>query len=153
MPFSHFNKDGLPQMINIKDKADTFRVAIATGTISMQKNTIELIKTQNIKKGDVLTVSQIAGIMAAKKTSNLIPMTHNIPLTATNIEFNILDNKIEITATVSTIGKTGVEIEALTSVSIAAITIYDMCKSADKTMEISDIKLIKKTGGKSCLKS
>lgn len=136
-------------MVEVGDKKDTKRVAIAYGRIRMKKETIQLIKDGLIKKGDVLSVAQVAGIMASKRTSHLIPMCHNIFITGSNIRFNILEEAIEIEAEVKTVGKTGVEMEALTAVSLAALTIYDMCKAVDKGMVIEEIKLMKKTGGKS----
>lgn len=149
MEFTHFNENGRAHMVNVGQKNDTKRIAVAVGTIKLKKETIDIIKNGLIKKGDVLSVAQIGGIMGAKKTSDLIPMCHNIFLTGADIKFNILDEKIEIEATVSTYGKTGVEMEALTAVSVTALTIYDMCKAVDKNMVIGDIKLMKKTGGKS----
>ncbi|EJO5347652.1 cyclic pyranopterin monophosphate synthase MoaC [Clostridium botulinum] len=149
MEFTHFNENGRAHMVNVGGKDDTKRIATAIGTIKMKKQTINIIKNGLIKKGDVLSVAQIGGIMGAKKTSDLIPMCHNIFLTGADIKFNVLDEEIQIEATVSTYGKTGVEMEALTAVSVTALTIYDMCKAADKDMTIGNIKLIKKTGGKS----
>lgn len=149
MEFTHFNENGRAHMVEISDKEDTKRLAIARGMIRMHKDTILKIKDGLIKKGDVLSVAQIGGIMAAKKTSDLIPMCHNILLSGADIRFHILDEGIEIEAEVKTIGKTGVEMEALTAVSLAALTIYDMCKAMDKNMVIENIRLIKKTGGKS----
>jgi len=151
MGLTHFNEFGNAQMVSVEEKNDTKRVAIATGKITMKESTLELIKNKTAKKGDVLSVAQIAGIMGAKKTSDIIPMCHNIFLTGADINYKIDDeNKsVEITATVKTVGKTGVEMEALSAVSIAALTIYDMCKATDKGMIISDIKLLEKNGGKS----
>ncbi|WP_099188298.1 cyclic pyranopterin monophosphate synthase MoaC [Tepidibacter mesophilus] len=149
MDFTHFNESGRAKMVDVGGKNDTERVAVATGIINMKKETVDRIKDGLIKKGDVLSVAQIGGIMGAKKTSDLIPMCHNIFLTGANIEFKVLHESIEIQATVKTYGKTGVEMEALTAVSMTALTIYDMCKAIDKDMVIGDIKLIKKTGGKS----
>jgi len=148
---THFNKEGRAQMVDVGNKLNTKREAIAQGSIYMLPNTLKKIMDHSISKGDVLAVSQVAGIMAAKKTSDIIPMCHNITLTGADINFNIdeKNNKIDIEAIVSTTGKTGVEIEALTAVSTAALTIYDMCKAIDRGMEITDIKLVKKTGGKS----
>lgn len=146
---THFNESGRAHMVEVGAKEDTKRTAIATGKITMKKETLERIKTGNIAKGDVLAVAQVAGIMAAKKTSDLIPMCHNIFLTGANINFDFIENGIKVEAEVNTTGKTGVEMEALTAVSIACLTIYDMCKAIDKDMIIDDIKLIKKTGGKS----
>lgn len=149
MEFTHFNQEGRAHMVEVGEKDDIKRIAIARGRIRMKSETIAMIKEGLIKKGDVLSVAQIAGIMGAKKTSELIPMCHNIFLTGSDIRFNILEDSIEIESEVKTTGKTGVEMEALTAVSLAALTIYDMCKAVDKDMVIEDIKLIKKTGGKS----
>ena len=151
MEFTHFNEDGRAHMVEVGEKEDTKRRAIARGKIRMKKETLEKIKEGSIKKGDVLSVAQIAGIMGSKKTSDLIPMCHNILLTGANIKFNITSDAIEVEAEVKTTGKTGVEMEALTAVSIACLTIYDMCKSIDKGMTIDSVELIKKTGGKSGL--
>ena len=149
MELTHFNEHGKAKMVDVSEKNDTKRTAIAKGTIKMNPQTIEVIKQGKIKKGDVLSVAQIGGIMGAKKTWDLIPMCHNIFLSGADINFNVLEDEIEIEATVSTIGKTGVEMEALTAVSMAALTIYDMCKAIDKDMVIDNIRLIKKVGGKS----
>ncbi|MFA5524301.1 MAG: cyclic pyranopterin monophosphate synthase MoaC [Tissierellales bacterium] len=149
MEFTHFNESGRAHMVEVSEKDDTKRIAVATGIIKMKKETISMIKEGLIKKGDVLSVAQIGGIMGAKKTSDLIPMCHNIFLTGADISFNILEDSIELQSEVKTVGKTGVEMEALMAVSLAALTIYDMCKAVDKDMVIGEIKLIKKTGGKS----
>ncbi|NMF06209.1 cyclic pyranopterin monophosphate synthase MoaC [Clostridium beijerinckii] len=149
MEFTHFNEEGRAHMVNVSEKDETKRVAIARGSIKMKKETVDLIKDGLIKKGDVLSVAQIGGIMGVKKTSDLIPMCHNIFITGSDINFNIGEEEIEIEATVSTVGKTGVEMEALTAVTTAALTIYDMCKAVDKDMVIENVRLIKKTGGKS----
>lgn len=149
MDFTHFNEKGRARMVDVSEKNETKRVAIARGYIQMAKETITAISEGRIKKGDVLSVAQIGGICGAKKTWDLIPMCHNILLTGANIEFEIDSDKIWIEATVKTTGKTGVEMEALTAVTIAALTIYDMCKAIDKHMIIGDVKLISKTGGKS----
>ncbi len=149
MDFTHFNEEGRAHMVNVGEKGDTKRLAIARGKITMKLETVEKIRQGLIKKGDVLSVAQVGGIMAAKKTSDLIPMCHNIFLTGSDIRFNILNDGIEVEAEVSTFGKTGVEMEALTAVSLACLTIYDMCKAIDKKMLIEDVRLIKKTGGKS----
>lgn len=146
---THFNEEGRAHMVEVGDKDITDRTAVASGRIRMKKETIERIRQGLIKKGDVLSVAQVAGIMGAKKTSDIIPMCHNIFLTGANIKFDIKDDSIELIAEVKCTGKTGVEMEALTSLSIACLTIYDMCKAIDKDMVIEDIKLIKKTGGKS----
>lgn len=149
MEFTHFNEHGKAKMVDISEKDETKRTATAKGSISMNSGTIEIIKQGKIKKGDVLSVAQVGGITGAKKTWDLIPMCHNIFLTGADIKFNILEAEIEIEATVSTVGKTGVEMEALTAVSMAALTIYDMCKAIDKDMVINNIRLVKKVGGKS----
>lgn len=148
MNFTHFNESGRAHMVEVSHKEDTKRVAIARGKIKMKKETIDLIKEGLIKKGDVLSVAQVGGIMGAKRTSDLIPMCHNIFITGANIRFKILEDAIEIESEVKTVGKTGVEMEALMAVSMAALTIYDMCKAVDKDMTICDIMLVKKTGGK-----
>lgn len=149
--FTHFDDDGKAVMVDITEKNVTERTAVATGEIVMNKETLEAVKKGNIKKGDVLGVARIAAIMAAKQTQSLIPMCHNILLTNAKIEFSFDDegNKILIKSTVKTTGKTGVEMEALTMVSIAGLTIYDMCKSMDKSMAIGEIRLVEKHGGKS----
>ncbi|MDU7887430.1 MAG: cyclic pyranopterin monophosphate synthase MoaC, partial [Clostridium perfringens] len=133
------------------NKNETERIAIATGTVKASSETIELIKSGQIGKGDVLGVARVAGIMAMKNTSNLIPMCHTVMITGSSIDFEIDSekNEIRITATSKVVHKTGVEMEALTGVSIAALTIYDMCKAVDKRMVIGDIHLVKKLGGKS----
>ena len=148
---THFDDDGKAVMVDITEKNVTERTAVATGEIVMNKETLEAVKRGNIKKGDVLGVARIAAIMAAKQTQSLIPMCHNILLTNAKIEFSFDDegNKILIKSTVKTTGKTGVEMEALTMVSIAGLTIYDMCKSMDKSMVIGEIRLVEKHGGKS----
>ena len=149
--FTHFDDDGKAVMVDITEKNVTERTAVATGEIVMNKETLEAVKKGNIKKGDVLGVARIAAIMAAKQTHSLIPMCHNILLTNAKIEFSFDDeeNKILIKSTVKTTGKTGVEMEALTMVAIAGLTIYDMCKSMDKFMVIGEIRLVEKHGGKS----
>jgi len=151
MTLTHFNEYGRAKMVSVEAKDETVRVARASGKISMKPETLALIIQNDIKKGDVLSVAQVAGIMGAKKTSDLIPMCHNIFLSGADIEYKISDEEacIHIQATVKTVGKTGVEMEALTAVSTAALTIYDMCKAADKDMVISNIRLEEKIGGKS----
>lgn len=138
-------------MVDIGAKPDTERSAIAKGEVHMKQETLDLIRAGNIKKGNVLNIAQIAGISASKRTSDLIPLCHPLPLTKVDVEL-ALDNSIpgvKITATAKTIGKTGVEMEALTAVSIAALTVYDMAKAAEKTMQIQNIRLVEKHGGKS----
>jgi len=148
---THFNEEGRAKMVEVGDKLNTKREALARGSVYMMPETLKRIIDGNIKKGDVLAVSQVAGIMAAKKTSGLIPMCHNIILTGADINFKIdeKNSKIDIEAIVRTTGKTGVEIEALTAVSVAGLTIYDMCKAIDRKMRLTDVRLVKKTGGKS----
>lgn len=151
MEFTHFNENGRAWMVDVTDKNITYREAEASAYVEMKKETLNMIKSGGIKKGDVLSVAQVAGIMGAKKTPELIPMCHPLLLTGINIEFNIADdeNRIYIKSSVKLSGKTGVEMEALTAVSVAALTIYDMCKAVDKEMLIGDIKLLRKSGGKS----
>ncbi|GAA0238553.1 cyclic pyranopterin monophosphate synthase MoaC [Metaclostridioides mangenotii] len=148
---THINEKGYAKMVDISDKDDTQRVAIATATITLSKEALEKVKNGQIKKGDVLSVAQVAGIMGAKNTSNNIPMCHQINLVGCDLDFEIDDENscIKIYSTCKSMGKTGVEMEALNSCSIAALTIYDMCKAVDKKMVISNIHLIEKTGGKS----
>ncbi|CEK37428.1 cyclic pyranopterin monophosphate synthase MoaC [Paraclostridium sordellii] len=149
MEFTHFNEYGKAKMVDVSEKNETKRVAIAKGSIKMNPKTIEMIKNNQMKKGDVLSVAQIGGITGAKKTWDIIPMCHNIFLTGSDIKFNILEDEIEVEATVSTVGKTGVEMEALTAASVAMLTIYDMCKAVDKEMVIGNVRVMKKIGGKS----
>ena len=138
-------------MVDVGAKPDTERMAVAKGEVQMKKETLDLIRAGQIKKGDVLTVAQIAGITASKKTSDLIPLCHPLPLTKVDIDLTLDDSLpgVRITATVKTIGKTGVEMEALTGVSVAALTIYDMAKAVEKTMRIQNIRLVEKHGGQS----
>lgn len=148
---THFDNKGNAVMVDVSNKNETERIAIATGTVKASSETIDLIKSGQIGKGDVLGVARVAGIMAMKNTSNLIPMCHPVMITGSSIDFEIDSekNEIRITATSKVVHKTGVEMEALTGVSIAALTIYDMCKAVDKRMVIGDIHLVKKLGGKS----
>ncbi|MDL1967844.1 MAG: cyclic pyranopterin monophosphate synthase MoaC [Deltaproteobacteria bacterium] len=149
--FSHIDNDGRSQMVDITNKEPTLRSAVAQGIISMETSTFEMIYNNTIKKGNVLETARIAGIMAAKKTSELIPMCH--PINISHIDINFESDKdessIKVKALVRLFGQTGVEMEALTAVSVAALTIYDMCKSQDKKIIISDICLLEKSGGKS----
>lgn len=149
--FTHFDNSGNARMVDVSEKNKTERVAIAVSKIKVSKETLELIKEGKIGKGDVLGVARIAGIMASKQTSNLIPMCHPLMISSCNIDFEINDeeNSIEIKATVKIVDKTGVEMEALTAATISALTIYDMCKAIDKRMVIECTHLLKKTGGKS----
>ncbi|SKA95029.1 cyclic pyranopterin monophosphate synthase subunit MoaC [Caloramator quimbayensis] len=151
MEFTHINKEGRARMVDVSLKDETLREAVAKGYVYMKKETLEKIKEGSIKKGDVLSVAQVGGIMGAKRTSDIIPMCHPIMMTGCDISFklNFEKDRVEITSTVKTVGQTGVEMEALSAVSIAALTIYDMCKAIDREMIISDIKLMKKSGGKS----
>lgn len=148
---SHVDSKGNARMVDVSSKAQTVREATASGRVRMDSQTISMITNGEIPKGDVLPTARIAGIMAAKKTDSIIPMCHNIPIDSIKVDLNanINDGFIDIKAVVKCIWKTGVEMEALTAVSAAALTVYDMCKAVDKNMIIEDIKLIKKTGGKS----
>lgn len=148
---SHFDKAGKAAMVDVSDKAETTRIAVAKGSIRMAPETLVLIRKGTAEKGDVLGIARIAGIMAAKRTHDLIPLCHPLPLTKVSIDFNLNanDSAVDITATTKVTGKTGVEMEALTAVSVAALTIYDMVKAADKTMVIGQIYVAAKEGGKS----
>ena len=149
--FTHFDESGNARMVDVSSKESTKRVAIAKGSITVSPKAFDMIKSGSMAKGDVLGVARIAGIMAAKKVDALIPLTHplNITKTDVNFDFDNSTNTIAITSEVGITGKTGVEMEALTAVSIAALTIYDMCKAVDKKMIIGNIHLLSKTGGKS----
>ncbi len=151
MEFTHFDNMGNALMVDVSDKNDTDRVAIASGRIAMSSECYEMVKAGKMKKGDVLSVARIAGIMGAKHCSDLIPLCHNIALTKLSIDFEMIDEAYQIKAmcTAKTSGKTGVEMEALTGVNVALLTIYDMCKAIDKKMEMTDIHLEMKDGGKS----
>jgi cyclic pyranopterin phosphate synthase len=151
MTLTHTDESGHVQMVDVGQKPDTERVAVAKGEVQMQPETLHLIAEGGTPKGDVLTTAQIAGIMAAKRTPDLIPLCHPLQLSKVDVEFEIdeADARIEIIATVRCRGKTGVEMEALTAVSVAALTIYDMAKAVEKTMRISNIRLARKSGGKS----
>ena len=149
MELTHFNEEGHAKMVDVTDKEATCREAIAEGLVYMKEETVQAIVDGNIKKGDVLSVAQVAGIMAAKKTSDVIPMCHPLMLTGVDISFDVRKTEIVIKAIVKCKGETGVEMEALTAVSTAALTIYDMCKAVQKDMVIGEIKLLEKTGGKS----
>lgn len=151
MEFTHLNKDGRARMVDVSNKDETIREAVAFCSIYMNSETLNMINEGAIKKGDVLSVAQVGGIMGAKNTPHIIPMCHPIMITGCDIIFNkdFEKNRIDITATVKTVGQTGVEMEALTAVTVAALTVYDMCKAVDREMVISDVKLLKKSGGKS----
>jgi cyclic pyranopterin monophosphate synthase len=151
MTLSHLDAAGSARMVDVGHKPDTERVAVAAGEVHMRAETLALIRAGQIKKGDVLSVAQIAGVMAAKRTSELIPLCHPLPLTHIDVRCELRDDLpgVAITATVRTTGKTGVEMEALTAVSVAALTIYDMAKAAEKTMRITNVRLLEKHGGAS----
>ena len=148
---THFDANGNAIMVDVSQKIETTREAQAAGKITMSRDAFMKVKDGTMAKGDVLGIARIAGILAAKKVDELIPLTHPLLITKVNVDFCLQekDNLIEIFATVGICGKTGVEMEALTAVSVAALTVYDMCKAVDKSMVISDIRLLKKTGGKS----
>lgn len=148
---THFNEQGRAKMVDVTEKAVTHRKATAAGEVHMSPGTLEKIKAGTMKKGDVLAVAQVAGIQAAKHSWELIPMCHPLPLTGVDIAFALSDEPcmVEIAATVTCTGVTGVEMEALTAVSVAALTIYDMCKAIQKDMRITNIRLLEKSGGKS----
>lgn len=149
--FTHIDKDGNAIMVDVSDKSQTERIAKAKGSVVMQPKTLAMIMNGSLKKGDVLGVAQLAGIMGAKQTPNLIPLCHPLALTSVKVELicNPDTNAVDITATCKLEGRTGVEMEALSAVSIAALTIYDMCKAVDKGMHLTDIRLVHKSGGKS----
>ena len=148
---THFDAKGKSRMVDVSDKDETERVAVAAGSIVMAPDTMKLITEGGVKKGDVLSVARLAGIMGAKKTPELIPLCH--PLALDSVEVDLVcdpeRNAVDITATCKVTGRTGVEMEALTAVAVAALTIYDMCKAVDRAMRITDIRLIHKSGGKS----
>ena len=146
---THIDENGKAQMVDVGNKEDTKRRATASGKVSMSSETIEALKKQELQKGDVLGVARVAGIQAAKKTSDLIPLCHPLAVNFASVNFRIQESHVEIEATVKTSGKTGVEMEALTACSVTALTIYDMCKAMDKSITIDEIKLLEKTGGKS----
>ena len=148
---THLDEQGQARMVDVGAKPDTERIAVARGEIHMKKETLDLIRAGQIKKGDVLTIAQIAGITASKRTSELIPLCHPLPLTKVDVDLTIDESLpgVVITATTKTVGKTGVEMEALTAVSVAALTVYDMAKAVEKTMRIQNIRLIEKHGGQS----
>lgn len=151
MDLTHFDEAGRARMVDVSGKDDTAREAIAEGEIHMQSETLARIRAGQIAKGDVLAVAQIAGIMAAKQTPQIIPMCHTLLLTGVDLDFHLDDiqHAVIIRATVRTVGKTGAEMEALTAISAAALTIYDMCKAIDRGMSLHNIRLVRKSGGKS----
>jgi cyclic pyranopterin monophosphate synthase len=151
MELTHFDEDGRARMVDVSEKADTAREAVARGRVRMQPATLALIRENRIAKGDVLAVAQVAGIMAAKRTWEMVPMCHPLLLTGVGLSFSMDEDQstVEITAIVKTEGKTGVEMEALTAVAVAALTIYDMCKAVDRGMTVEEVRLMRKSGGKS----
>jgi len=148
---THIDDAGRPRMVDVTGKPDTVREAVARGTVRMQAATFQLIKRGGTAKGDVLSVAQLAGIMAAKRTPDLIPLCHPILIGDIKVDFSLdeANSIVEITSTVGSTGKTGVEMEALTATAVAALTIYDMCKAVDRGMKIENIRLVRKSGGKS----
>lgn len=149
--FTHFDEQGNARMVNVGGKAETKRIAVAAGRVLVNKKTFDLIRSGGVKKGDVLTVAQVAGIMGAKRTPDLIPMCHPILLSGVDLTLDLNEEmlSVDIVATTSCTGSTGVEMEALTAVTTAALTVYDMCKSVQRDMVIDDIRLLKKSGGAS----
>ena len=147
--FTHFNEQGRAKMVDVGEKPISQRIAIAAARVLVNENTFELIKSGGMKKGDVLTVAQIAGVMGAKRTPDIIPMCHPILMDGIDLQLSLDENRrsVEIRAKVSCDGRTGVEMEALSAVSVAALTVYDMCKAVQKDMVITDIRLVSKTGG------
>jgi cyclic pyranopterin phosphate synthase len=148
---THFDAQGAAIMVDVSDKPDSDRVATATGSVFMQPATLDLVMAGKMKKGDVLGVARLAGIMGAKRTPELIPLCHPLPLASVTVDLTCDKDRgaVDITATCKLTGRTGVEMEALTAVAVAALTLYDMCKSADRSMRIGDIRLLHKSGGKS----
>lgn len=149
MELTHINDEGRARMVDVTEKAETCRTATASATVNVNPDTMRIIRTGGIKKGDVLSVAQVAGIMAAKKTSDIIPMCHPLMLSAVDIRFELTETEILIQSTVKCKGSTGVEMEALTAASTAALTIYDMCKAVQRDITVTDIMLLRKDGGKS----
>ncbi len=147
--FTHFDHAGNAAMVDVSDKAVTARTATARAHVAMQPETLAMIRAGSAKKGDVLGVARLAGIMAAKRTADLIPLCHPLPITAVTVDLEAADGGVEIAATVRTTGQTGVEMEALTAASVAALTVYDMCKAVDRSMRIEALRVTHKAGGKS----
>jgi len=150
-PLSHFDEDGRPRMVDVSAKSDSVRIAIASGRVSFSPDAYEKIRREGVKKGDILRIAEIAGVMGAKKTPDLIPLCHPLTLESVNVSaaFDDETQAIMVTARVKMTGKTGVEMEALTAASVACLTIYDMAKSVDKGMTIGPVELVEKTGGRS----
>lgn len=151
MNLSHINEQGYARMVDVSDKEDTVRIARAQAIVRMQAETLRTIREGGIKKGDVLAVAQVAGIMGAKQTPSIIPMCHPLMLTGVDIDFSFdeANSALIISSQVKTSGKTGVEMEAITAVTVAALTVYDMCKAIDRWMEITEVQVVEKSGGKS----
>lgn len=151
MSFTHFDDQGHARMVDVSAKAETARIAVAKGRVLADRETIATIKAHGLAKGDVLAVARLAGIMGAKRTSDLIPLCHPLPLSSVSLDLSLneADSAVEITATCAVTGRTGVEMEALTAVSVAALTVYDMCKAIDKGMHIDAVRLVHKDGGRS----
>ncbi|MDF2234226.1 cyclic pyranopterin monophosphate synthase MoaC [Albimonas sp. CAU 1670] len=151
MPLTHFDEKGEARMVDVSDKAETTRVAVARGAVEMQPETLALIAEGRAKKGDVLAVARLAGIMAAKRTAELIPLCHPLPLSSVTLDLTCVPetNRVEIEARVKTTGRTGVEMEALTALSVAQLTVYDMVKAVDRGMRLVDARVVLKEGGKS----
>ena len=151
MEFTHFNQEGRARMVDVSAKTDTSRNAVARGEVRMRQETLQAIRDGAVAKGDVLAVAQVAGIMGVKQTGAIVPMCHPLMITGADIRFHLdeKESRVLIEATVKTAGKTGVEMEALTAVAVAALTIYDMCKAIDKEMVMGEIRLVEKQGGKS----
>ena len=149
MELTHFNEEGRAKMVDVSEKSTTVRQATAMARVRMQESTLELIRQGGMKKGDVLAVAQVAGIMAAKQTAQMIPMCHPLALSGVDISFRFEEKALVLRATVRCTGQTGVEMEALHAASVAALTVYDMCKAVQKDMEITDLRLLQKSGGKS----
>ena len=149
MELTHMNDQGRARMVDVTDKAVTFREAEAEGRVRMARETVALIRSGGAPKGDVLAVAQVAGIMAAKRTHELVPMCHPLRLTGVDLSFTLEEDAVHIRSKVKCKGETGVEMEALTAASVAALTVYDMCKAVQRDMEITDVRLLRKSGGKS----
>ncbi len=149
MAFSHFDDSGRIRMVDVGNKPETDRTAVAAGTVLMSPETVVAIQNRQTPKGDPLETARLAGILAAKQTDRLIPLCHSLPLSNVDVEIELFEEGVRLTATARTKARTGVEMEALTAVSVAALTIFDMCKAVDRTMRITDIRVIRKTGGKS----
>jgi len=145
MTFSHLDSEGAARMVDVGDKAVVRRTAVAGGFVRMSPETIELLRNTALPKGDALNTARIAGVMAAKKTPELVPLCHGLNLTSVDVEFDVGGDRVSITATASASDRTGVEMEALTAVSVAALTVYDMCKAVDKGMVIGEVRLLEKT--------